>query len=84
VKELANNAEIDDNDSDQEESEGNVLEREVDKMLKEMMANPIARTNVISPVNNEAGGNQVSFKKQNRSILLENDNISNYGDDNAD
>lgn len=48
------------------------------------MANPIARTNVISPVNNEAGGNQVSFKKQNRSIMLENDNISNDNDDNVD
>lgn len=46
-----------------------MLEREVDKMLKDMMQNPIARTNVISPVNNESGGNQVSFKKQNQSIL---------------
>jgi len=46
-----------------------VLEREVDKMLKDMMQNPIARTNVISPVQHESGGNQVSFKKQNQSIM---------------
>jgi len=66
VKELSNEAiEELQHDSDAEESEGNVLEREVDKMLKEMMCNPIARNNVISPVNNDSGGNQVSFKKQN-------------------
>jgi hypothetical protein len=54
-----------------------VLEREVGKMLKDMLMNPIARTNVISPVANEAGGNQVSFKKQNLSILDQ----SRLGDD---
>jgi len=58
-----------------------VLEREVDKMLKDMMQNPIARTNVISPVNNDSAGNQVSFKKQNQSML---DNSINEENENED
>lgn len=48
-------------------------------MLKDMMQNPIARTNVISPVMNESGGNQVSFKKQNQSIM---DNSLEEGEEN--